>query len=148
MKTKILTLATFGFLIGAFLPSCNRPENKVENAKEDVRDAQKDLRQAESDYSVEVSNFKKEAELKIDQNKKEIDDLKEERATKKNAREKEIYNERITELKRRNDVLRDRLHNYNEEKRTEKWESFKREFNHDMDELGTSIKDVFRDNKK
>jgi F0F1-type ATP synthase membrane subunit b/b' len=148
MKTKVFTLVAFGFLTGAILPSCDRPQSKVENAKEEVRDAQKDLQKAENDYAMEVSNFKKEADLKISANKKEIDELKEERATKKTAREKEMYDERIAELDRRNDILRDRLHNYNEEKRTEKWESFKREFNHDMDELGTSIKDVFRDNKK
>lgn len=148
MKTKKIILTAFGLLIGALLPSCDQPQNKVESAKEEVRDAQKDLQKAENDYSIEVSNFKKEAEEKISANKKKIEELKEERATKKTAKEKEIYDERITELKRRNDVLQDRLHNYKEEKRTEKWESFKREFNHDMDELGTSIKDVFRDNKK
>jgi hypothetical protein len=59
-----------------------------------------------------------------------------------------MYDARITELERRNDNLRTKLHDYNEEKRSEKWESFKREFNHDMDELGTSIKDIFRDDKK
>jgi hypothetical protein len=29
-----------------------------------------------------------------------------------------------------------------------KWESFKKEFNHDIDELGLSLKNLFKDNVK
>jgi hypothetical protein len=39
------------------------------------------------------------------------------------------------------------LESYKDEGK-EKWESFKKEFNHDMDELGKSIKDLFKDNVK
>ena len=31
---------------------------------------------------------------------------------------------------------------------SENWESFKREFNHDMSELGDALKDITVDNKK
>jgi hypothetical protein len=34
------------------------------------------------------------------------------------------------------------------EKKQSDWESFKREFNHDMDELGQALKDLTVDNKK
>lgn len=154
MKTKILTIATLGFFAGTLFISCDK-HNKVESAKEevraereDVRDAQEDLQKAENEYSMEVSNFKKDAEVKIEENKKTIKELKEKRSMKKTAREKDMYDERIAELERRNDVLRDKLRDYKEEKRSEKWESFKREFNSDMNSLGASIKNAFTDNEK
>jgi len=34
------------------------------------------------------------------------------------------------------------------EKSQSNWESFKREFNHDMDEIGQALKDLTVDNKK
>lgn len=149
MKTKILTLATLGFFIGTLLISCDKPRN-VENAKENVMEAKEDLQKAEAEYAMEVSDFKKQAELKIAENKKAIGELKERRSMKKTAKEKEMYDEKIAELERRNDVLRDKLRDYKEEKRSEKWESFKRDFNDDMNSLGKSIKNAFTfdENKK
>jgi hypothetical protein len=57
------------------------------------------------------------------------------------------YRERIAELKSRNEKAKERLNNYNDNNH-EKWEDFKREFNHDMDELGNALKDFTVNNKK
>lgn len=148
MKTKILTIVALGFFAGTLLTSCDKPQNQVENAKEEVMEAQEDLEKAKAEYALEVSDFKTAAEIKIAENKKTIQELKEKRSSKKNAKEKEVYDAKIAELERRNDVLRDKLRDYKEEKRSEKWESFKREFNDDMNALGNSIKNAFTDDEK
>lgn len=56
-----------------------------------------------------------------------------------------MYEKRIITLQEKNMEMRARLDNY--EKSQSDWESFKREFNHDMDELGQSLKDITVDNK-
>lgn len=57
------------------------------------------------------------------------------------AREK-----KIADLEARNKTLQGRIDDY--EKYHSNWESFKREFNHDMEEIGKSIKDIANNNAK
>jgi len=54
---------------------------------------------------------------------------------------------RSKSFERKNEELRDRLETQEREGQ-EKWENFKKEFNHDIDELGQAIKDLFKDNVK
>lgn len=154
MKTKILKLAIVGFFTGTLFTSCDKAQDKVESSKDEIKDeqeevrkAEKDLQEAKDEYLIEVSNFKKEAEQKIAENRETIKALKEKRTTKKTAKEKDLYDEKIAELERRNDVLHDKLRDYKEEIRSEKWDSFKRDFNDDMNSLGKSIKNAFKDNE-
>jgi hypothetical protein len=55
------------------------------------------------------------------------------------------YTKRIEELRKRNTDLKTRLDNY--DTNTSDWDIFKREFSHDMDELGQSLKDFTVNNK-
>jgi len=55
-----------------------------------------------------------------------------------------IYKQRIETLEEQNRDLKVRLDVY--EKNNSDWETFKREFNHDMDELGKALKDFTVDN--
>jgi len=52
---------------------------------------------------------------------------------------------KIDALEQKNRDMRNRIAAY--EKSQSDWESFKREFNHDMDELGQAFKDLTVDNK-
>lgn len=91
--------------------------------------------------------FKADADAKIKKNDDRIAELK----AKKREGTKEVqdkYNKKVADIERKNAELRDRINNYNGETTNEKWNSFKREFNHDMKELGTSIKDIGKDNVK
>ncbi|MBK7408934.1 MAG: hypothetical protein IPJ40_13250 [Saprospirales bacterium] len=56
-----------------------------------------------------------------------------------------LYAQRIETLEQKNRDLRTKMANY--EQNQSDWESFKREFNHDMDELGQALKDFTVDNK-
>jgi len=50
-------------------------------------------------------------------------------------------------LRKKNKRLKEKLDSYKNDADSD-WHSFKREFNHDMDELGHSLKDFTVDNKK
>ena len=71
--------------------------------------------------------------------------------TAKIAKEKkemrEAHEKAVKELEEKNESMKTKMKDYKEEGK-DKWESFKREFNHDMDELGRALKDFGVDNKK
>ena len=91
-------------------------------------------------------SFKKDAETKINENQKKIAELK----AKKSSDDKEVkakYDKKILALEKKNNELKKKIEGCTNTK-TSKWSSFKREFNHDMDELGHAIKDIDVDNTK
>lgn len=95
----------------------------------------------------EYKIYRLEQEKKIAENDKLIKELK----TKKNEVKKEKlinYENKIKELEKKNNELRKKIVvNYKDEG-VNNWESFKKEFNHDIDELGQSLKNLFKDNVK
>lgn len=87
------------------------------------------------DYKV----YKAEQEKKIAENDRKIAELK----AKKSLTD---YENKITEYEKKNNELRKKINAAYKDVGKEKWASFKKEFNHDMDELGRSLKDLFTDN--
>ncbi|MBK7027833.1 MAG: hypothetical protein IPH45_00835 [Bacteroidales bacterium] len=92
----------------------------------------------------EWSIFKKEAEIRIKENEIRIIEL---RAIKDKPGKvfDEIYLNKIEKLEQQNIDLQARIDIY--EKNQSNWAAFKREFDHDMDELAKALKDVTVDNK-
>jgi peptidoglycan hydrolase CwlO-like protein len=127
MKKKILIFACTCFLAMLCSPSFSQTA-----AQQEANDYQQ---------------FKKDAQMKIDENKQKIADLKDKKSNEsKEVRDK--YDKKVANLEQKNNELRKKIDNYNESSNSTKWASFKREFNHDMDELGKSIKDIGKDNVK
>lgn len=146
MKIKMLIPAVaMGFMTAAVV-SCGPSENKVDSANENVKEAKEDLDQAMNDARMEWEKFVTDAREKIRQNEEKIARQKEKMATAA-ADKKDKYQERIAELEAKNNELRRKVDEYRYENETA-WQEFKREFNHDMDELGRSIDNVFEDNVK
>ena len=88
--------------------------------------------------------FKADAEAKIEANEKRIAELK----AKMNNSGKllnKMRAERIEALEQRNRDLRLKISAY-ETNKTD-WQKFKEEFNHDVEELGKAIGEIFTDNK-
>jgi chromosome segregation ATPase len=144
MKKTILYTALTALAAGSILTSCESKEKKVEDAQEKVQDAKEDLKDAKRELNAEYPAYRTDTEKRIADNEKRIAELKEtiNKPGKKpldDARAK-----RVDELERKNAELRSRLYGYEQERSD--WESFKRELNHDMDELDASIKDVGKDN--
>lgn len=154
MKKTIITLAAAMLLAVSAFVSCKSPAQKEDAARNEVQDAQQNLDEAKTDADAESQKvatteewlvFKSDAELKIKSNEDRIAVL-----TVKMNRPGEIldplYKKRIQTLEQQNRDLKTRLVVY--EKEQSDWSTFKREFNHDMDELGNALKDLTVDNNK
>ena len=155
MKNSVYFLALlFSFITVGMLNSCQSPAEKVEKAEDKVGDAKQDLKEAEKDANVaaqkaataeEWKAFKEETNMKIENNEKRISELRTQMKKPGKALDA-AYAKSIDALQERNKELKARLDAY--ENNHSDWEAFKREFNHDMDELGQSLKDFTVNNKK
>jgi transketolase len=95
----------------------------------------------------DYKKYRTEQEQKIHENEKVIAELK----TKKSQVKKEKltnYENKINELEKKNNELRKKIIVNYKDQGVSKWESFKKEFNHDMEELKASLKNLFKDNVK
>lgn len=146
MKKSIFTIALITFATGTMLTSCSSPSEKVDSAKADIEAAQHDLDQAKQDYAEQYQKFKLESDEKITANEKLIADLKAYSQNKKKEA-KITYDQTISSLEETNEAMKAKVRDYKEEG-NEAWEAFKREFNHDMDELGKSINNLSQNNTK
>ena len=164
MKTNILSLAVIGFMAGTIATSCGESSKKdMKAVKEDVKELNKDLRQGAEDTSTEIkttvsSDWKKfEASSKtiLENTDKQIKELRV-KISKANKNEKAKLTADLDKLEQKNKELKEKLAERSrkfkenliefEEGTGELEKSFEREFKHDMDELGTSLKDLFKNN--
>lgn len=101
-----------------------------------------------ADYKADYDSFKSSSEARIDENERKIDEL-DAKMDKEKKEVKEEYKQKIQALKDKNKELRRKMRDYkNDDNDNDKWESFKREFNHDADEVGNSVNDLDRNNVK
>jgi chromosome segregation ATPase len=151
--TSVITLAMFLNFSGMILLSCQSTTEKEEKATEDVQEAKHELADVKKDIkadSIEAIKteewriFRNEADARIRSNDIRIAALKKKIEKPGNKMDAE-YPQSILDLEKKNKDLRDRMDAY--EKNQSDWESFKREYNHDMEELGEALKD-FRVNNK
>jgi len=137
MKNKIFTFAVIGCMAGICLAGCARTsEQKVEGAKQELKDAK-------ADYLAEWQNFKTESEEQIKANEDRIDAFKS-KMEKADTKTKVKYNKAVAELEQRNRDLKRKLEEYKDEGES-KWREFKTNFSHDMDAVGKTMKDLFKD---
>ena len=144
MKKSIFTLAAMSLLMtGAIFTSCNSAAQKEENAtnteQQDVITDEQVVATAE-----EWQEFKTDAEAKIKRNEIRIEELTVQ-MNKPGQVFDDLYKNRILELEQQNRDLQNRIDAY--DKSHTDWQKFKREFNHDMDELGDALKNITVNNK-
>ena len=143
MKTSIITLAV---ITSTLLLSCETKAGKVENAENNVIEANQDLSKANEAYLIEVEAYKKETSEKITANEKSIADFKL-RIEQEKKEAKSDYKKKIAALEEKNNDMKKTMDDYKAEGK-DKWESFKAEFNHDMEELGKAFSDLGKNNVK
>lgn len=162
--TGLLVLASL--LAGSLLSGCNKTaKNDVTEAVENMAAANTDLKDAVIADKDEVktktiadwNKFKTESDSTIAGLEKEGKDIRQ-KITKENNREKAKLNSDLTKEEQRLTVQKEKLKKRNvefqadlksfDESVVKKQDSFKREFKHDMDEIGTAFKDLFKDNVK
>lgn len=154
MKKSILILAATTLMAGTIFTGCESPgqkedaaQAKVEDAKQDLKTAQDEAQEAALNAAIaeEWKTFKRESEVKITDNETRIAELKVKIKKPGNTFDDQ-YKKKIETLEQKNKDLRTSMDNYVQT--DSDWESFKREFNHDMDELGKALTDLTVDNKK
>lgn len=150
MKTNIIAVATALILSGIFFTGCGSAEDRaredVKDAQENVADAQNDLNKANAEYEAEIENYRHTMADRSEANNRTIDELKA-NIDKQRKEAKEEYKKKIAELEEKNMELKNKMADYKADGK-DKWEKFKAEFNHDMDELGNALADLGRNNVK
>lgn len=146
----IIAVFTIAMLFVGCKPSTKEEQAAQENvqeAKEEVQDAKEDLAEAKRQATeAEWQRFKNDMETAIDENNAKIDELQKEIKKTGKAADAE-YERKVDALKEQNDKLKLKIETYKNDADSD-WESFKREFSHDKDELGNALKDLTVNNKK
>ena len=131
-------------LITSGCQSASTPDEKAAQAK--VDEAKQELKAAEKAATAEEwMTFKAESEAKIRINEISITEYKDKRLVSESKLDA-VYSEKIDNLEKQNRNLKTRIEAY--ENRKSNWESFKKEFNHDLDELGKALRELANDSKK
>ncbi|MFS4416435.1 hypothetical protein [Maribacter sp. 2307ULW6-5] len=164
MRTRILSLAVIALMGGTIMTGCGAASKRdVTSAKQNIKKADKDLKHArtaaheeiKTDVEADWAKFKDKSDTAFEERAILIDEFEGALSQVGQQRIQEM-NLQLAKLKRKNDALKNRLAQRNDsfkEKRIrfnasakEKEQKFEAEFNHDMHELGTALKDLFKNN--
>ena len=146
MKKTILIATMFAFIAGTASTSYGQNrDQKTAHERENVQDANRkgsdenqNFKESHKNSAFEYQKFKKEAGDKIRSNEKRIVNLKT-KIAKIHSREKAEYQKNLRVLEQKNTRLKSKLTNY-KQREQDKWISFKREFDHDVDEIGDALR--------
>ena len=145
-KATIKLLLTAALAVFTGLSYAQLSEDNVKPARRDVTDTKED-HLTQNDTLNDYKSFKAEMNKKISENDKKIAELK----NKKQEGTQEVkdkYNKKVAELEQKNKELKKRINDYKDTNDSSKWQSFKREVNHDMKELAQSLRELGKDNVK
>ncbi|MBA4319580.1 MAG: hypothetical protein C0412_14355 [Flavobacterium sp.] len=154
MKKIIFFLAITTFIVGTTVVGCKsttkeeiESQEKVDVAEQNLKDAKDSLVVAKKAATAEEwQTFKNQTDSVISYNEAQIAELKlKMQKTGKSVDAK--YQKNIDILEQKNKDLKVKVDTYKNDANSD-WQSFKREFNHDMDEIGQAFKDLTVDNKK
>jgi hypothetical protein len=147
MKISFCFYVAAILLAHAVLVGCDSPQKNVTDAKEDLHEAQVKLAEAQRDSikTADWNAFKSSSMDRIAANKVQITALKSKQYEKGTIMDP-VYEQQITTLEAKNETLQRRIDDY--EKYNSNWETFKREFNHDMEDIGKSLKELTVNNTK
>jgi hypothetical protein len=147
MKKTIYSLLFALLIAGTALLGCKSSTKEEKESQEKVQEAKDNLVEEKKAVSAEEwKAFRKDTDSVINKNKIRIAVLKLNlKQTGKTVDAK--YNKNIDVLEQKNKDLKTKMDTYKNDASND-WESFKREFNHDMNELGNALKDLTVDNKK
>ncbi len=148
MKKTILIATMFAFIAGTVSTSYgeNRDDQKPASERQKIQDASRkrldekqNFKETQKNSAFEYQKFRKEASNKIRSNEKRVANLKT-KIAKIHSKEKAEYQKNLRVLEQKNTRLKRKLANYKEREQN-KWMSFKREFDHDADEIGDALRD-------
>ncbi len=141
---KVISLSTLiatGLCLALVLAACEKPEEKVKEAKNEVAEANQDLKEAtrevRAQWQEDWLKFKRDSDEEIAINERRIIQLRKE-VNDIDTRYRAKYTTLIDDLERRNNERRDRVNNYKDEG-DERWEQFKKDMQRETDDLKSSL---------
>lgn len=145
IKNYLLITALF-FVTVIGCKSASEKNDDLSATEAEMKDAEKKAKEAEQNLleSSEWLEFEKAANLAIAENEAKIAELRV-KMSKSGRTFDKLYEKNIDRLEEENRNLKMRLDAY--KKSQSGWESFKEEFNRDMENLGNAIRDLGVDNK-
>ncbi|WP_310560486.1 hypothetical protein [Flavobacterium sp.] len=154
MKKSILTLTVITFITATILLSCKPKTNEVKDAQEKVAVARDNVQDAKDTLAMakqsateeEWRAFKNSGDSIVRINDRRIAALKLKIKNTGNNIDS-AYQKNLYVMEVRNENLKVKMDAYKNGASND-WQSFKREFKHDTDEIGQALKDLTVDNKK
>jgi len=152
-RTKKISNLIFGLVSIAMVivlfngcksPAEDNETTNTEDINENLVEAKESLDEAKKEYVLRYQAFKLESDNKIAENEKVIAELKAKAKMESNAAKRDFEKE-LTVLEQKNQSLKEKMSYYKDEGDDE-WESFKMEFNQDMDSLGQALKNLTKNN--
>jgi septal ring factor EnvC (AmiA/AmiB activator) len=140
MKKSILAFGAIAFISGIALTSCNNSGKSTASTESTTSDTVRTTVDRDTVYISEIQAYKKQSDDSIAANQQSINDFNARIANDKSA-DREDSRKKMNELEVKNTDMKKRLDDYKAEGKA-KWNEFKNSFNHDMSELGRSIKDL------
>lgn len=140
MKKNILSSAIVAIILMAGLSTFAQQDKQAEKARKKIAEGKNDLREAKMDSAADYEKFVKEAELNINENKKQIEILKGKKVENK-TEANEKYHKKLLALEKKNNELQKRIQD-SQHTKTSMWERFKLKFNRDVSKLGQAIKNI------
>jgi hypothetical protein len=148
ISTLIFGLASVAMAVivfnGCKSPAKDKETTNTGEAKENLVEAKESLDEAKKEYVLRYEAFKLESDNKIAENEKVIAELKAKAKMESNAA-KQDFEKELAALEQKNQSLKEKMSYYKDEGDDE-WESFKVEFDQDMDSLGRALKDLTKNN--
>lgn len=140
MRNIIILLAAIGLVTSVSVLSCNDSEQNTQTLQTATNDSTKIKDSTNTEYMKDIESYRKQIEDTIDSNIKSIADFKVKiQHDKKNV--KAFYDKKIDSLEKGNKEMKRKIAEYKAEGK-DKWEIFKKDFSHGMDELGSAFKEL------
>jgi hypothetical protein len=144
MRNVIILLAVTGLVTSVSVLSCNDSSQETESAQNNNIDSTKIKDSINTEYMKEIADYKKQTEDTISGYEKSIADFKVRIKGEKDL-VKADYNKKIAELEHKTTDMKKKMDDYKADGK-EKWELFKTQFSHGMDELGKAFTDLTKHN--
>ena len=146
MKTSFYYFVVDIFMAITIVFGCKKSQEE-EDAIVQVEQAREHLKEVrEEQQSEKWLEFKSEVDQKVAANEMRIAELKE-KMQQSGEKMDAVYAKRVDELERKNNEMKAKIAVFQERSESD-WESFKREFNHDTEELGNALADLGKDNAR
>jgi len=139
MKTSIKLFAGLVMLSGLLFTNCKNSTDKVESEKEKVAEATENSAELNDAYLAEVEEYKIITKAQIEANEKSITAFNTRIANQKSVA-KANYEKEIAALNAKNSDMKKKLEDLKADNQNT-WDTFKTQFNQDMEDMGNSIRD-------